>query len=229
MRIAISVLLLFHGAAHLVGFLGPWGLLPSPKPGMAAPPQTNLLFGGRVALGEAMARGFGVVWLMVGIAFALVAFGLWRQAPWSRVAYATIVLASLALNIAWWPLARVGVFVNAALILASLVLGYRTYRAEMRDEAQRVLAGSSMLTTMRGPIEYATLGEGTQVLVLHGTGGGLDQGLHAARELVPHGFQLIAPSRFGYLRTPLPGDASPEVEADAWAAFLDALDIERLR
>ena len=46
--------------------------------------------------------------------------------------------------------------------------------------------------------------------------------------LVAHGFQLIAPSRFGYLRTALPADPSPESEADTWACFLDALRISRL-
>jgi hypothetical protein len=129
MRIAISILLLLHGAAHLVGFLGPWGLLPAPKPGMAAPPQTSVLFGGRVALGDTMARALGIAWLVIGIAFAIVAFGFWRQAPWVRVPYATIVLTSLALTIAWWPLSRIGVLVNAVLILAPLALAWQTYRA----------------------------------------------------------------------------------------------------
>jgi pimeloyl-ACP methyl ester carboxylesterase len=42
-------------------------------------------------------------------------------------------------------------------------------------------------------------------------------------------FHVIAPSRFGYLGTPLPaGDASPAAQADAFAALLDALDVERV-
>ena len=55
-----------------------------------------------------------------------------------------------------------------------------------------------------------------------------DQGIAAARALAAHGFQLIAPSRFGYLRTALPSDPSAEAEADTWAAFLDALRIPRV-
>jgi pimeloyl-ACP methyl ester carboxylesterase len=186
------------------------------------------LLGGRVTLGDAMARGLGVVWLAIGLAFVIVAFGLWRQTPWSRTAFVAVVLASLALSIAWWPVARIGVFVNAALLLVPMILGYRTYRTEMRDQRSRVLSGSSVLATTRGPVEFAVAGEGAPVLVLHGTGGGWDQGLHAAAGLVPHGFRLIAPSRFGYLRTPMPSDASPKTEADTWAAFLDALDIDRV-
>jgi pimeloyl-ACP methyl ester carboxylesterase len=34
-------------------------------------------------------------------------------------------------------------------------------------------------------------------------------------------------SRFGYLRTPMPGDASPAAQADAHASLLDAIGIER--
>jgi pimeloyl-ACP methyl ester carboxylesterase len=64
------------------------------------------------------------------------------------------------------------------------------------------------------------------VLVIHGAGGGFDQGLDIAQS-VQHGFRVIAPSRFGYLRTPLPHAASPMAQADAHAALLDALDIAR--
>jgi pimeloyl-ACP methyl ester carboxylesterase len=45
---------------------------------------------------------------------------------------------------------------------------------------------------------------------------------------VPHGFQLIAPSRFGYLRTPLPADPLPPAEADTWICFLDALNLQQV-
>ena len=34
-----------------------------------------------------------------------------------------------------------------------------------------------------------------------------------------------APSRFGYLRTPLPSDASPAAQADAHSCLLDALGL----
>lgn len=68
--------------------------------------------------------------------------------------------------------------------------------------------GSRMLETSVGPIEYAEVGEGPPVLVIHGAGGGFDQGLDLAEDLVRNGFRVIAPSRFGYLRTPLPKDGS---------------------
>jgi pimeloyl-ACP methyl ester carboxylesterase len=61
--------------------------------------------------------------------------------------------------------------------------------------------------------------------VVHGAGGGYDQGLDFARHLVDGGFRVIAMSRFGYLRTPLPSDPSAVAQADAHACLLDALGI----
>jgi pimeloyl-ACP methyl ester carboxylesterase len=40
-------------------------------------------------------------------------------------------------------------------------------------------------------------------------------------------FQVIAPSRFGYLRTPMPTNATTAMQADAYSCLLDALDIKQ--
>ncbi len=228
MRIAFSLLLFFHGAAHFVGFAGPWGFLPKPPPGAAPPPPTNVLFGGRVTVGEAMARTLSIVWLAAGMAFLVVAFGVWRQAPWSRGACVAVLVSSLLLSMVWWPVARIGVLINAGILLVLALAGYRAYREEMNDQRTRVQTGSIVTTTGRGLVEYAVAGAGTPVLALHGTGGGWDQGLHATAGLIPHGFRIIAPSRLGYLRTPMPDGTSPETEADTWAALLDAVGIDRV-
>jgi pimeloyl-ACP methyl ester carboxylesterase len=102
------------------------------------------------------------------------------------------------------------------------------YLDELRRAKRRVGTGSKLLQTRAGPIEYAEVGdpEGAPVLVIHGAGGGFDQGLDLAAG-VANEFRVIAVSRFGYLRTPLPKDASPEQQADAHAAVLDALQIPR--
>jgi 2-hydroxy-6-oxonona-2,4-dienedioate hydrolase len=63
------------------------------------------------------------------------------------------------------------------------------------------------------------------VLVVHGAGGGFDQGMQFAGELAAAGYRVIAMSRFGYLRTPLPADASAAAQADAHACLLDSLGI----
>jgi len=102
--------------------------------------------------------------------------------------------------------------------------------------AQRVVVGATdksqqgeikVIATARGPIEYGEFGEGSPVLLVHGTPGGADQGLALARILALRGHRVIAPSRPGYLGTTLTVARDPEAQADALAALLDALAIER--
>jgi 2-hydroxy-6-oxonona-2,4-dienedioate hydrolase len=114
---------------------------------------------------------------------------------------------------------------------AAGAFGARThvaYRSELG--AARALAHSSsqVIQTACGPIEYAQVGEGVPVLVLHGILGGFDQSLLLAEGLVSDGFRVIAPSRFGYLRSPLPADPSSAAQADAYACLLDELRIRRV-
>ena len=112
-----------------------------------------------------------------------------------------------------------------AAIAAGISLG--RYHREMRETRRRVRAGGRIAETARGPIEYGVAGAGLPVLLVHGAAGGYDQGLLLARTFAPAGVQVIAPSRFGYLKTPLPEDASPAAQADAHAALLDSLGIDR--
>jgi 2-hydroxy-6-oxonona-2,4-dienedioate hydrolase len=123
----------------------------------------------------------------------------------------------------------------AGLIAAGLAvtLGlstYFSYRADISAARQRVATGAKVINTAAGPIQYADVGKGPPVLMIHGAGGGFDQGHWGFRDgLGDVSYRVIAPSRFGYLDTPLPkGDASPIAQADAHAALLDALGIERV-
>ncbi|MDH3669253.1 MAG: alpha/beta hydrolase [Paracoccaceae bacterium] len=62
--------------------------------------------------------------------------------------------------------------------------------------------------------------------MIHGAGGGYDQGLMLGETLLGEGYRIIAPSRFGYLNE-LPADRSLNAQADAFVCLLDALAIER--
>jgi pimeloyl-ACP methyl ester carboxylesterase len=119
-----------------------------------------------------------------------------------------------------------GVLAVAVLVVAALV--YTRFRRDMRAARDRLTSGGSqVIETGCGPIEYATLGEGHPVLVVHGIFGGFDQGLFIAQGNVGEGFHSIVPSRFGYLGTPLPDNATPAGQADAFACLLDAIGIQR--
>jgi 2-hydroxy-6-oxonona-2,4-dienedioate hydrolase len=98
----------------------------------------------------------------------------------------------------------------------------------MQATRDRLAAGSQIVETQHDPIEYTAWGEGPAVLVVHGAGGGYDHGISIARAFGGEGFRWISPSRFGYLRTPLPADASTTAQADAFAELLDALRIKRV-
>jgi pimeloyl-ACP methyl ester carboxylesterase len=98
----------------------------------------------------------------------------------------------------------------------------------MRTANARIDAlGLSELRTPGGTIRYLDVGEGTPVLLVHGIFGGSDAALRQLRAFVPDGFRLIAPSRFGYLGSTLPVDATPARQADAFADLLEHLGIAR--
>jgi len=103
----------------------------------------------------------------------------------------------------------------------------RGYSRDIAAERARIAVGSEVAQTACGPIEFAQTGRGPAVLVVHGAGGGFDQGMDFGGQLADAGFRVIAMSRFGYLRTPVPADASDTAQADAHACLLDALGIER--
>lgn len=117
----------------------------------------------------------------------------------------------------------------AGLLLAAVgMLAVRwQFGRDLAAAGARAAQGSAVVTTRCGPIEVQQTGEGTPLLMVHGSGGGHDQGMDWARPLTQQGIRVIAMSRFGYLRTPRPADASPEAQADAHLCLLDALGIDR--
>jgi pimeloyl-ACP methyl ester carboxylesterase len=70
------------------------------------------------------------------------------------------------------------------------------------------------------------MGPGLPLLLVHGVVGGCDVP-RSWRALIPNGYRIIAPSRFGYLGADMPPDPSVAAQAGVFAAFLDALDVER--
>lgn len=102
-----------------------------------------------------------------------------------------------------------------------------SFRSDLRAARARVATGSRLVQTASGPMEITEAGDGPPVLVIHGAAGGFDMGLRVGRDVCGDGFHIVAPSRFGYLRTPMPVDASHDAQADALSSLLDALAIPR--
>lgn len=110
------------------------------------------------------------------------------------------------------------------LVVVSVSIGWR-FNRDLALATSRAAQGGVLLPTRCGPIEYQEAGAGVPLLVAHGSGGGHDQGMAFAGTLPRHGVRVIAMSRFGYLGTPMPADASAAAQADAHVCLLDALGI----
>ena len=124
--------------------------------------------------------------------------------------------------------ARVAVSaVLAMILLVAVFLIWWRFGHDMQLATARAAQGSVLAATRCGPIEYQEAGTGVPLLLVHGSGGGHDQGMAFAGGLAQRGIRVIAMSRFGYLRTPMPADASPAAQADAHVCLLDALGIRQ--
>ena len=112
-------------------------------------------------------------------------------------------------------------------LLALLILGtglvWVSYSNFSEERLTAIKTGSKILDTAAGTMEYQQIGNnGPVLLFLHGTPGGYDQA-------VPfEGMRVLAPSRPGYLRTPLDTGRTPQEQADAYAALMDSLGIDQV-
>ena len=121
-------------------------------------------------------------------------------------------------------------------LLGALVLGtaiFRVRRAFVRDmdaAYDRITGRTRVIATTLGDVEILEggSGEGTPALVVHGSGGGFDQGELLARAALGPDVRWIAPSRFGYLRSTFQPGATFDEQAHAFAALLDALGVARV-
>src|SRR5437867_292805 len=77
MRVALALLMIVHGIAHLVGFVVPWRLIELP-----AQPYRTTILRGAVDFGEAGIRLYAGAWLILAVSFAALAAGLLLRAQW---------------------------------------------------------------------------------------------------------------------------------------------------
>ena len=101
-------------------------------------------------------------------------------------------------------------------------ISYLNWRS---DRLEAIHAGSRSVDTRLGTIAFTLTGSsGPVILFLHGIPGGYDQAPAWQRD----GFRLLAPSRPGYLGTPIEVGRTPAEQADAYLALLDELGIEEV-
>lgn len=113
-------------------------------------------------------------------------------------------------------------------LLAAMALGLAYYGWQIQKAYDRLAGRSAVVRTPQGSVEFSDRGRGLPVLVVHGSGGGFDQGELIADAVLGDGFRVIAPSRFGYLRSDVPAGASFDDQAHAYAELLDHLRIPKV-
>ncbi|MGA3091762.1 MAG: alpha/beta hydrolase [Terriglobales bacterium] len=115
----------------------------------------------------------------------------------------------------------------AVFIIATVAL-YAIFARDMTVARARLVGRSTTIETSFGTLEYAVMGEGEPMLIVHGAEGGFDQGIDMTSAMAGRGHRIIVPSRFGYLRSAMPSNPTTARQADAYAQLLDHLRIDKV-
>jgi pimeloyl-ACP methyl ester carboxylesterase len=119
----------------------------------------------------------------------------------------------------WLLLGLAGLLI---VVFASIAIAYVNYSFWRADRLERLESGGRVVDTEVGQIEYVLKGDsGPIMLYVHSSPGGYDSAPAAGSN-----FRVLAPSRPGYLGTPLEVGRTPREQAHAYAALLDALEIQ---
>ncbi len=122
---------------------------------------------------------------------------------------------------------KIPMWLSIGLIVVA-TLAANVYLRDMKTAYARVGAKSHVVPSPLGDIEYTQGGSGPDVLVIHGSGGGYDQGELLAQNVLGERFHWIAPSRFGYLRSTLRQGMTWDDQAHAYSHLLDHLGVKRV-
>lgn len=117
MRTALAIFMFLHGVAHVPGFAVPWRLLHSPDL-----PYRTTIAGGTLDLGDTGIRVYGLLWLLLALAFTGVAAQLLLRAPSFNASLIGVAVASTLLCLLSLPEARIGLAVNAVILAVALTV-----------------------------------------------------------------------------------------------------------
>lgn len=117
------------------------------------------------------------------------------------------------------------VFLLVVLVFLAVGVVLAWFTSWRSDKIAELESASEIAKTSYGNVEFLLRGDGPTVLVFHGAPGGYDQAMLLGSGLIDEGFQVLAPSRPGYLRTPLGSGLLPAQQADVMAALIDTLGL----
>ena len=112
------------------------------------------------------------------------------------------------------------------IIVVIIFLKYRKTLAKNQDYLNSI--PSQVFKSKFGEIEYYLKGKGSTILVSHGITGGVDQGIGLSKDYIGENYRLLFVSRFGYLKSSIPSNASSQLQGEVYKELLDFLGIERV-
>lgn len=122
----------------------------------------------------------------------------------------------------------VGLLAIAGFGGVSVFISYQHDIQAARDHLAKI--PTQIYRSQYGDIEYYLTGNGPTVLVSHGVTGGIDQGMRLTDQFgfFDKGYRFLYVSRFGYLKSSFPKDASARLQAAAYRELLDYLGIDKV-
>jgi hypothetical protein len=114
LNVVAAGILLVHGLAHLPGFVGRWKL-------SARFPYKTTILGGRLDVGDVGAKVVGVLWLMLVIDFAVVAWLAYRGAPSWPLGALAVASGSVLLCLIDWPETMIGAVIDVVVVVVIFI------------------------------------------------------------------------------------------------------------
>jgi hypothetical protein len=115
-RIILTIVLIGHGLVHLIGFVVPWRQVT-----VGGLKYTTTVLAGRVDIGTAGIRLFGLFWLVATVGYVVAGIGVFTMQPWWQTLTLGVTLLSLVLCLLALPDTVFGALINLA------ILGYLFY------------------------------------------------------------------------------------------------------
>lgn len=112
MNIAVGIYMFVHGFAHIVGFLISWELVNDKD----TPYKTTIL-AGKLDIGDSGIRVLGILWLLTGLAFFFLSYGVIMHMPWWKMNIYYVIGFSVFLSILALPDTVYGILANILLLL----------------------------------------------------------------------------------------------------------------
>ena len=131
----------------------------------------------------------------------------------------------------WKRAVLTGVVAISALALTALAVVLVLFWQDVRAARGRLAAiPTSIYRSKYGDIQYRVVGTGPAVLISHGITGGVDQAEYLVTRFrnLDERYRFVYLSRFGYLKSSPPQNATPRLQAAAYKELLDHLGIERV-